>query len=394
MKAETERRCKNEVECRKDKILGLSTYLHQFPEVAMEEFRAVQKIRAILQEEGFIILPELPDIPTAVAAYKKRGEGPRIGIVAEYDALPGIGHACGHNLIAAMSVGAALALGAVLNDYSGEIWLIGTPAEETAEGKVLLIEKGIFRNVDFGMMVHPGNVTIVAPVTLASISMRFEFRGKASHAATAPEAGINALDAVIQLFNSINALRQQIREDARIHGIISKGGDAANIIPEKASADIIVRSKDTIYCEELRERVKNCARGAALATGTKLNVTYFEGSCKHLCSNRKLTEIFREQLKRNEIEEFTGDTSGASTDMGNLSQIIPVVNPLLKVTKRKEPVAHHTIEYSELTGSDEVEDATMTGAKLLTLTGAEFLENPELIKEVDVSDFIHTDSQS
>lgn len=377
--------CVKEVERRKEQILSLGHYLHENPELAMEEHLAAEKIREILQSEGFSVQEKLEDVPTAVIASKKNGDGPRVALVAEYDALPEIGHACGHNLIAAMSVGAALTLASMLEHYQGEVWLIGTPAEENAMGKALLLEKGVFGNVDFAMMIHPGNVTVPAPITLASASLEFVFRGRSAHAASAPDMGINALDAVIQMFNAINALRQQTRDDARIHGIISEGGTASNVIPDYTRAQVIVRSADTSYCYELVEKIKNCARGAALATGTQVDIEFCEGSCNSLESNEKLVELFRKQMRYLEIPEFTGDSSSASTDMGNVSQVLPVIHPLLKVTKREESVEHHTPAYTQLTGSEEVEDATITGAKLMALVGLEVLETPELLSTIKKS---------
>ena len=375
--------CVKEVDNRREQILSLARYLHQNPELSMEEYLAAAKIREMLSAEGFEVWDEIEGIPTAVVACKKNGTGPRIGLVAEYDALPGLGHACGHNLIGAMGVGAAISLARFLKQYHGEVWLIGTPAEETAEGKGILLDKGVFDHVDVAMMIHPGNVTMPAPATMASTSLRFDFWGKSSHAGSAPEMGINALDAVIQLFNSVNALRQQTTEDARIHGIIPDGGDAANMIPDHASAALTIRANDTDYCHALAEKVRNCARGAALATGTELEISHFEGDCDSLESNKKLVELFREEMAYLNIPEFTGDTSSASTDMGVVSRAKPVLHPLLRVNKKPGSVTHHTLAYTELTGSEEVEDATIDGAKLLALIGLEILENPATLDEIN-----------
>lgn len=375
--------CVKEVDSRREQILSLARYLHQNPELSMKEYLAAAKIREMLSTEGFDVWDEIEGIPTAVVACKKNGTGPRIGLVAEYDALPVLGHACGHNLIGAMGVGAAISLARFLEQYNGEVWLIGTPAEETAEGKGILLDKGVFDHVDVAMMIHPGNVTVPAPTTMASTSLRFDFWGKSSHAGSAPEMGINALDAVIQLFNSVNALRQQTAEDARIHGIIPDGGDAANMIPDHASAALTIRANDTDYCHALAEKVRNCARGAALATGTKLEISHFEGDCDSLKSNKKLVELFREEMAYLNIPEFTGDTSSASTDMGMVSRAKPVLHPLLRVNKKPGSVTHHTPAYTELTGSEEVEDATIDGAKLLALIGLEILENPATLDEIN-----------
>ena len=375
-------KCMKEIDDRREKILSLARYLHQHPELSMEEHLAASKIREMLKAEGFEVWNEIEGIPTAVVACKKNGSGPRIGLVAEYDALPNIGHACGHNLIAAMGVGAAIGLAPFLEQYQGEVWLIGAPAEETAQGKGILLEKGVFDHVDLAMMIHPGNVTVPAPTTLASTSLQFDFWGKSSHAASAPEMGVNALDAVIQLFNSVNALRQQTREDARIHGIIPDGGDAANMIPDHASAALIIRANKTDYCHELAEKFKNCARGAALATGTELKISHFEGDCDSLESNEKLVELFRREMAYLNIPEYTEDTSSASTDMGTVSSVIPALHPLLRVNKKPGSVTHHSPAYTELTGSEEVEDATINGAKIMALIGVEILETPSMLDEI------------
>lgn len=371
-----------EVDKRREAILSLGKYIHDNPELAVEEYLAAEKITEILKNEGFTIQEKFEEMPTAVVAYKKNGSGPRIALVAEYDALPGIGHACGHNLIAAMSVGAALALSSMLDKYNGEVWLIGAPGEEKAVGKPFLIKKGVFNQVDLAMMIHPGNETVPAPIMLASESMEFVFHGKPAHAASSPHMGINALDAVIQLFNNVNALRQQLKDDARIHGIILEGGDAPNIIPHRTRARLIVRSKDNNYCKYLVEKVQKCAQAAAMATGTEVEISFFEQNCESLDSNEKLVELFKEQLNYFDVPIFEGDSSSASTDMGSVSQVIPALHPLLKVTKQQKVVEHHTPEYTKLTGSEEIEDATILGAKLLALIGNEILEKPELLIDI------------
>ena len=212
--------------------------------------------------------------------------------------------------------------------------------------------------------------------------MEFVFHGKPSHAASSPDKGINALDAVIQLFNNINSLRQQLKDDARINGIILEGGDAPNIIPHKTRARLIVRSKENDYCRYLVEKMKKCAQAAAMSTGAEVEISFFEPSCESLDSNEILVELFKNQLNYFDVPLFEGDSSSASTDMGNVSQIIPSIHPLLKVTKQQEHVEHHTSEFTELTGSKEIEDATILGAKLLALTGLEILEKPELLIEI------------
>jgi len=374
-------RCIGEVEKRREKIVSLSQYIHKNPEVALEEHLASEKITSVLKNEGFIIQEKLEEMPTAVVGFKKNGEGPRIAFIAEYDALPGLGHACGHNIIAAMSVGAALALSSMLDLFKGEIWLIGTPGEEIGAGKPFMIEKGIFDKVDVAMMIHPSNKTSIAPTMLALAGLEFIFHGKPSHASAAPHEGINALDAVIQLFNNVNALREQMKDDARVHGIILEGGDAPNIIPHKTRARLEVRARENEYLLLLIERVKKCGEAAALATGTRAEIDFFEPTCDALESNKTLCEIFKEALDYFCIVEFNGDASCGSSDMGNVSVVVPSIHPSLDITNNKK-IELHTKEFEELTGSVESHESTILGSKLLALTGLAILEKPELLTEI------------
>ena len=381
------KKCLQAVEDSKNTILSLGKYLHQNPEPPLKEFLAAERISQILLDNGFTLLEKFDELPTAVIGHKKIGSGPRIAFMAEYDALPGIGHACGHNLIAAMSIGAALSSARILEQFNfqGEIWLIGAPGEEILVGKKILLNKGIFNQVDLAMMIHPANQTIVSPIMLATTGLDFVFHGQAAHAASFPEKGKNALDAVILLFNNINALRQQIKDDARIHGIVLEGGEAYNIIPSRARARIGVRALEKEYFHDLLNRVKNCGHAAALATDTRLDITPCSPTCYGLKSNPTLAEIFKRQLDYLGIPIFDEYSAGASTDFGNVSQVLPVIHPYLKVTKGDKRVEHHTPAYTMLSGSTEVYDATLAGAQLLALTACEILKNPELMDQIKAS---------
>ncbi len=374
-----EKRIEQVVESYKDKILELAQFIRENPEIGLEEYESSKKIVEMLKEEGFEVEENFEGMPTAFVGRKKNGEGPKIAFMAEYDALPQIGHACGHNLIASMSFGAAVALSKALDEFNGEILLVGSPAEEIGEGKPYLIEKGVFDDVDVAMMIHPCPKTCLAPEVLAIGGIDFNFYGKAAHAAAAPHEGVNALDAVILLFNNINALRQQLRDDARVHGIIIEAGAVANSIPDKSKVRLEIRAKDQEYFLSLVEKVKNCAKAAELATGTRLEWNHFEPTCDSLKTNNALLDIFKNQMEKQGVPMDNYPLSG-STDMGNLSQVVPSIHPFMKMIDKDEGL--HTEGFLRETKSQYAMNKTVEGAKLLALTGLEILRNPEKLVEV------------
>ncbi len=363
----------------KDKILELSKYIYDNPEIGLKEYNCSKKIVEMLRNEGFEVEYNFSEMPTAFVARKKRGNGPRIAFMAEYDALPEIGNACGHNLIASMSFGAAVALSKALEMYDWEIIIVGSPAEETGEGKPFLISKGVFDNVDVAMMIHPYAKTVLEMDILAIGGIDFHFYGKAAHAAAQPESGVNALDAVILLFNNINALRQQLRSDARVHGIIIEAGSVANSIPDKSKVRLEMRAKDQKYFLELIEKVKRCAEAAALATGCRLEWNHFEPNCDSLTTNQNLLNIFRDHVQDFDIKVETTSEMG-STDMGNVSQIVPSIHPWFKMIEGNAGL--HTEEFLQQSTSKFTKDRTILGAKLLALTGLDILKNPQKLVDI------------
>lgn len=374
-----EKRIEQSIEANKGKILELSKYIYDNPEIGLQEYKSSKKIVEMLREEGFEVEDNIEGMPTAFVGRKKNGEGPKIAIMAEYDALPEIGHACGHHMIASMSFGAAVGLSKALDKYNGEILLVGSPAEEVGEGKPFLIEKGIFNDVDIAMMIHPTNKTCLDPVVLAIGGIDFNFYGKATHASGEPHLGVNALDAVILMFNNINALRQQLRDDARVHGIIIEAGDVVNSIPAKGKIRLEMRAKDNEYYLSLVEKVKNCAKAAALATGTRLEWNHFEPTCDSLKTNSNLLNIFKDQMKKYGIP-VENEIIPGSTDMGNVSQVVPSIHPFLKMIEENEGL--HTEGFLKASATEYAKDRTILGAKLLALTGLEILRNPEKLVEV------------
>ncbi len=369
----------SEVEKNKDGILAVSDYLMENPEIAMEERKAADKLAEYLKSEGFEVEENLAGMATAFRATKKNGEGPKLAFLAEYDALPGYGHACGHNLIAAMSVGAGMALASLLDTYQGEVSIIGTPGEEIGEGKPYLIEKGVFDGYDAAMMVHPFSSTCADPVVTTIGGYDFTFEGKTAHAGAKPFEGVNALDAVVMLYNGVSVLRQQLRDGTRIHGIVLDGGTVVNSIPDRCRIRLEVRARELDYYNEVTEKVINCAKAAALATGCRLEYSQFERTCLGLNENPVLVKIFRERLAELGISEGP-PVFGGSTDMGDVSCKLPAIHPFLKCAENDE--FPHTEEFLEAMKKPYARESAVTGMKLLALTGLALFENPELIDKL------------
>ncbi len=360
-------------------ILRWSDYLYRNPELGNEEFKAVAFLREVLEEHSFEFQGQVAGLPTAFVARSGEGE-PRVAFLAEYDALPEIGHGCGHNFIAASSVGAACALAPLLSELGGEVRVYGTPAEETSGAKVVMARAGLFRDVDAVMIVHPAGETAVGRSSLAMDCVEFIFHGKAAHAASAPHEGINALDGVIQTFNAINALRQHVRDDVRIHGIITNGGVAPNIVPELASARFYVRAAKRSYLNTVVEKVVNCARGAALATGTRLEISHPELSYDELITNDRLAAAFAANLRSLGVELDEPEKGVGSTDVGNVSHVAPTIHPYIAVGP--STLVAHTEEFREAVVSDAGKRALIVATQALALTGLEILTDPDLLQEI------------
>jgi amidohydrolase len=265
------------VERKAAELIEAADWIHAHPEIGHQEVEASKRLSGMLQSAGIPVEMGTAGMATAFKAALggQRGERPRIAILAEYDALPGLGHGCGHNLIGTSAIGAGLALAEVIPELDGSIWVLGTPAEESAApnsgGKVHMVNAGIFTDVDAAIMFHPGTETAVTlDSSLAARGFEFYFHGRAAHAAGAPEEGINALDAVVAMYNAVSMLRQQVRSDVRIHGIILSGGAAANIIPDYAAIRYRTRANDSRYLADVVARVVACAEGAAKVTGCRL----------------------------------------------------------------------------------------------------------------------------
>lgn len=357
-------------------------FIYNNPELGNQEFKACKTLTTILKNHGFETTDNYCNIPTAfIGKYSNGNGGPKVAILAEYDALPGIGHGCGHNIFGVTSIATGIILKEVLGDIAGEILVIGTPAEETCGAKVEMAKAGIFNDIDIAMAVHPtGEAHTRSGKSQAMEAIQFTFKGKTAHAAGAPHEGINALDGVITLFNAINALRQQTRETARIHGIISNGGKAANIIPDLAVANFYVRAQTLSYLKELVEKVKNCAKGAALATGTTLEIENYETSFANLVTNKKLSDTYEKNLNLQGITSIVDKNGFGSTDMGDVSHCCPTIHPSFPLTTKH--LTGHSVEFACATIQPEAYKGAKEAAIAMALTAIDIFTNPQLLQEI------------
>ncbi len=367
------------VEGARDEIIDLSHRIHANPEPAFEEHQAATWIAEILREHGFEVQHPAGSLATAIRATHpgaRGGDGPRIGILAEYDALPGLGHGCGHNTMAASGVGAAIALAAVADDLPGEIVFLGTPAEERGSGKQVMIDDGLFAGVDAALLYHPCDRNHVESHPLASEDVEVVFTGLQSHAAADPWKGRNALDAVITLFNSVGLWRQQLKPSARVHGIIREGGTAANIIPDRTSAWFMLRSDDQAYYDEMKTRFTEMCEAAALATGTTVEVTV-SGGATTMRNNLVLADRFRANMAAYGIDDMGDDPNAGSTDMANVSWVCPTIHPELAICD--EGVAGHSILFRDAAATPRADETTLLAATLVAQTAIELYCDPELV---------------
>lgn len=360
---------------RHNELIAIAEQLYREPEVGLQEYRASALLCDILTANGFAVARGIAGLETAFRATFGTG-GPRIAILAEMDALPKMGHACGHNIIAAAAIGAALALRYALPEASAQIIVFGTPAEELGIGKVDLVDKGAFSDVDFALMVHPSSKRQVIKMYLGLARVRFTFFGRPAHAAAYPEEGINALDAVIQTFNNINAIRQQSRQDVRIHGIITEGGIAPNIIPDRAACYFYVRADDLDEVRRSLERVSNCARGAATATGCRLEIAVDDRMLAPMKINRAFSDLYSAQLAHLGLPEARAsiDKNKGSSDIGNVSQVVPTIHPHVPIG---DGLHIHSEDFARATVGSAGQAAVIEGAQSMALTVAELAFSPE-----------------
>ncbi|MGE5561119.1 MAG: M20 family metallopeptidase [Chloroflexota bacterium] len=350
------------------------------PELGFAEHLAQRLLTEPLAEAGFKLETGLAGMETSFrASWEGKAGGPTIAILCEYDALPMIGHGCGHNLIGTAGSLAGWALRQAWPDLPGTVQVIGTPAEEGGGGKVIMVEQGVFKGVDAAMMFHPSSgVNLVHRGGLACQDVTFTFHGKPSHAAAAPWNGVNALDAVIQTFVNVGLLRQQLRPDARIHAIITKGGDAVNVIPELTECVFLVRAEKAPYLAEIKEKVINCARAAALATGTTLDVKdglLFENRI----NNMVMARTFQRHLEEMGLTVSEPDPKAGvgSSDMGNVSRVCPSIHPYVSIAEGSVP--SHNVAFRDAACSPAGFKGMLVAAKALAMTAADLFADPKLL---------------
>jgi amidohydrolase len=362
-------------------LVDLSLRIHAHPEVAYHEEQASAWLCDALEATGFAVSRGIAGLPTAFRAEAGAG-APVVAIIAEYDALPGIGHGCGHNIIATAALGAGLALRAVIEDVSGSVHVIGTPAEEVYGGKVEMIRAGAFEGLDAAMMVHPGTRDAVIARALACAELKVEYFGREAHAAAQPEHGINALDAMLIAFTGINALRQHIRRTARVHGVITHGGDAPNIVPGHTAASFLVRAEDDDYLEEMKARVAGCLEAGAKATGATLQLAWNPNQYAAMNTNPPLAEAFRANFAavgRVVPEDETPRPMG-STDMGNVSKLLPGIHPTIAIAPADVP--GHSPQFAEYAASEAGQRALVEAAKALAMTAVDVLTDDDLLRRM------------
>lgn len=374
-------RISGKVDAMQEQLWGIVMSLYENPETAFNEHQSAALLKNALSGVGFQVEEGIGGIKTAFrASAKGKDGGASVAVLAEYDALPELGHACGHNLIASCAIGAGLALMDVLPELDGQIQVIGTPAEEGGGGKVILQKAGVFDGLDAAMMIHPARKNMVLRKSLASARLKVEFFGKPAHAASMPEKGVNALDAMLLTFNNINAMRQQLRRTDRVAGVIKDGGKAANIIPDYTHAEFSVRGATAKRREEVMQLTLACAEAGAKATGCRLVYQISEGY-DNINPNKVIGELFSKNLAElgRIVVPPAPDEPMGSTDMGNVSQVVPALHPYLSVVS--EEIAGHTVEFREACVSPTGRSVMLDGAKALAMTAVDLLSSPDLVTQ-------------
>ena len=366
---------------RRDALFALSRTIHANPELAYQERGAAILLTEFLEGAGFHLQRGYKGIETSYRGDAGNGKGPRVAILAEYDALADLGHGCGHNLIAMIGTAAAVAVRSVIGELGGSVAAIGTPAEEGGGGKVALLRAGGFDDVDTAMMIHPTTGrSLAGRHSLASNRVVVEYFGKAAHAASQPDQGINALDGLLMLFNGINAMRQQLRHDARIHGIVAKGGSAPNVIPEYTMGRFSVRALDRRYQQEVLRRFKAIAEGAATATGTTVKIAVDENAgYENMVFSTPIAERWAAHMRElgQQVFEARDDERVGSTDMGNVMQVMHAIHPYIALSN--EPVPGHSVAFRDLAVTDAALDRALVAAKALALTAIDVIADAAIL---------------
>ena len=360
------------VDAEREALVALSGRIHAHPELCFDEHRAAGWLTEFLQQRGLVVERGAYAVPTAFAARSGRGR-PCIAVLCEYDALPGIGHACGHNIIAAAGAGAGVALAEVIAETGGSVVVLGTPAEEGGGGKVLMAREGAFADVDAAMMIHPASLELIGMNVLSITAVEAEYIGRAAHAAAAPHAGINALDGLVTAYQTIAQLRQHIRPSERVHGIITDGGQKPNIVPERAAGLFYIRAANDKRLAKLRQRVEACFHAGAQACGAEVHLRQVGEDYSDMWTNPALAAAYAANLGQlgRQLVQAPAEMISGSTDMGNVSKLVPSIHPMIGIAPPR--VALHTAEFATYAASPDGDRAVVDGAKALAMTAIDVL---------------------
>ena len=372
-----------DIDARTKDLVSISHQLHEKPETNFEEHFAHQILTDYIADSKVKVARGAFELETAFDVQIKGGEGPTVAVLCEYDALPGIGHACGHNIIATAGLGAGLALSAVAEQCGGNLALMGTPAEEGVGGKIEMARKGAFRNIDAAMMIHPADADLARMNAIAIQNLFVKFHGLAAHAAVSPHKGKNALDAAVLGYMNVAALRQHILPTERIHGIFTNSGEKPNIVPRETEMDWYVRSPTIETLQPLKERVARCLEGGAMAAGCTVTFDWKKNTFADLVDNLPLLESYirnAEQFGRQMTSEFLPGTGGGSTDMGNISYLVPSIHPMMQVAP--SGVSLHSAAFANYTKGEEATRAIVDGAKIMAMTAIDMWLSKALQDEV------------
>lgn len=372
-----------DIDARTSDLVSISHQLHERPETNFEEHFAHQILTDYISDSKISVKRGAFDLDTAFDVRIKGGSGPTVAVLSEYDALPGIGHACGHNIIATAGLGAGMALAAVVEQCGGNLVFMGTPAEEGGGGKIEMARKGAFNGVDAAMMIHPADADLARMNAIAIQNLFVKFHGLAAHAAVSPHKGKNALDAAVLGYMNIAALRQHILPTERIHGIFTNSGDKPNIVPRETEMDWYVRSPTIETLQPLKERVAHCLEGGAMAAGCTVSFDWKKNTFADLVDNLPLLDSYirnAAQFGRMMTSEYLAGTGGGSTDMGNISYLVPSIHPMVQVAP--SGVSLHSAAFADYTKGEEASKAIVDGAKIMAMTAIDMWTSNSLQQEV------------
>ncbi len=372
-----------DIDVRAADLISISHEIHAHPELNFEEKFAHDRLTQYIADSKIKVDRGAFELDTAFDVLVRGGNGPTVAVLCEYDALPGIGHACGHNIIAAAGLGAGVALSTVAEVCGGNLRLMGTPAEEGGGGKVEMARKGAFKNIDAAMMIHPSDRDLARMNAIAIQQLFVRYQGLAAHAAVSPDKGKNALDAAVLGYMNVAALRQHIKPTERVHGIFTKSGEKPNIVPREAEMDWYVRSDTIETLQPLKARIAKCLEAGALAADCTISFEWQKNTYADLVDNLPLLTSYVQnsaQLGRDLTTDFLPGTGGGSTDMGNLSYLVPSIHPMLQVAPHG--VSLHSAQFAEFTASKDADKAVIDGAKIMAMTAIDMWLSDTLSSQV------------